>query len=170
MKKVTLRYGLIAGIIAAVMMLIFMPFTGKQISYDTSEILGYISILLSLSTIFIAIKTYRDDYNDGKVKFGNAFLIGLYITLIAGTMYSLSFLIYFQFNPEFLDFVTNHVIEEMDKEGLPEAEKVAQLAEMTKQMEMYKNPIAMFLFSLLIEYAPVGIVVSLIAAAILKKK
>lgn len=173
MKKITIKYGIIAGIIVATFMLLSMPLMTENPTenYDLAEILGYVSILLSLSTVFIAIKTFRDKFNEGKVKFGKAFLIGIYITLIAGAIYSLTFLIYFNFiDNSFVEHYTNNQLEVINKMEVTEAVKTEKIAEMKHQMELYTNPLVMFLVSLFVEYFPVGLLVSLVAAAILKKK
>ncbi len=172
MKQITIKYGIIGGIIIAVLMLLSIPLMTDMTkeSYAIAQIVGYISILLSLSTVFIAIKTFRDQFNNGEIKFGKAFLIGLYITLIAGTIYSLTFLVYFNFiDNSFLDLYKSVEIEKINQLSITAAEKFEKIAEMNSQMEMYSNPIVMFLASLLVEYFPVGLVVSLIAAAILKR-
>lgn len=172
MKQVTLKYGIIAGVIVAVFMLLTTPLMKDMATnYDLAQILGYVSMLLSLSTVFVAIKTFRDKFNSGKVKFGKAFLIGIYITLIAGTIYSLTFLVYFNFvDNSFIEFYTQSQIEEINAMDISQAAKTEKIAEMSEQMEAYTNPLVMFLVSLFVEYFPVGLVVSLIAAAILRKK
>lgn len=173
MKQITIKYGIIGGVIVATFMMLTMPLmtANPTDDYDLAEILGYVSILLSLSTIFIAIKTFRDKFNEGKVKFGKALLIGIYITLIAGAIYSLTFLIYFNFiDNSFIEHYTNNQLEVINKMDITEVAKTEKITEMKSQMETYTNPLVMFLVSLFVEYFPVGLLVSLIAAAILKKK
>jgi hypothetical protein len=172
MKKITLSYGLIAGVIISGLMAITMPlFTNKVLSYSGSEVLGYVSILLSLSTIFIAVKTFRDKFNEGKVTFGKAFLIGLYISLIAGALYALTFMIIDAFSATpFIEIYRDIKVETMKAEGLSDAIIKAKMAEMEPFFEMYKNPLVKFLMTMMVEYVPVGLIVSLVTALILKKK
>ncbi len=173
MKNLVLRYGIIAGVIVAVFMLLSTPLMTDVTSdnYDLAQVLGYVSMLLSLSTVFVAIKTFRDKFNEGKVKFGKAFLIGIYITLIAGTIYSLTFLIYFNFiDNSFIELYKTAQVDKINLLEISQAEKATKIAEMNSQMETYSNPLVMFLVSLFVEYFPVGLIVSIIAAVILKKK
>lgn len=173
MKKVILPFGIIAGIIVSVFMLLSMPLVNNldKESYDLAEILGYVSIVLSLSTVFIAVKTYRDKHNDGKVNFGKAFLIGLYITLIAAGIYALVFVVYDALSAtSFADTYRDIQIDSINSNTeLSAAEKSSEIAEMDKWIEMYKNPLVKF-FVTVMEYVPAGLIVSLIAAFVLKKK
>src|SRR5262245_54442941 len=86
MKKIVIICGLIAGVIGSVLMGIGVSFLDKNHPH-TSQVIGYTSLLLSVSLIFVGIKMFRDKYNGGVVSFGKAFLIGLYISLIASTIY-----------------------------------------------------------------------------------
>ncbi|MBI1781815.1 MAG: DUF4199 domain-containing protein, partial [Sphingobacteriales bacterium] len=88
MKKIVLVNGIIGGLIVAVMMLISMAWLKNGHSnMEWGMVYGYASMIICFSFIFVAIKTYRDKYNNGTVSFGKAFMIGLYITLIASTFY-----------------------------------------------------------------------------------
>lgn len=172
MKQITIKYGIIAGIIVAAFMLLSLPLMKDMANnYDTAQILGYVSMLLSLSTIFVAIKTFRDKFNGGKVKFGKAFLIGLYITLIAAVIYALVFVIADALSStSFSETYRDYYVADLNSDAsLSAVEKTKKIADMDYYMELYKNPIIKF-FITMVEYVPVGLIVSLIAAAILKKK
>lgn len=173
MKNITLRYGLIAGAIVSILMLLSFPLMyNLKDNYNTALILGYVSIVLSLTTIFVAVKTYRDKHNSGKVNVGKAFLIGLYITLIAGAIYSLVFLIADSFaEVSFMEHYRSMKLDEINaNEALDAMQKQAQITEMDSQIAMYSNPIAGFLIIMFSEYVPAGIIISLVTALILKKK
>ncbi|RZK01746.1 MAG: DUF4199 domain-containing protein, partial [Flavobacterium sp.] len=95
---------------------------------------------------------------------------GLFISLIASTVYVIVWLLMFQFVvPDYLEKYAAAVINQMKAAGKSLSEINSQKAEMNEMIEMYNNPA----FRVLMTYAeifPVGLVVSLIAAAILKKK
>lgn len=173
MKKVIIRYGIIAGTIVSALMLLSLPLM-NNLSKETEGIamlVGYVSMILSISTIFIAIKTFRDKYNEGKVKFGKAFLIGLYITLIAAAIYALVFVIADALSGEaFVESYRNMQLDKINSDSTLNLEqKQGAIIKMNEEMTMYRKPIVKFFFTML-EYLPVGIGASLLAALILKKK
>ena len=101
MKKIVIVNGIVAGLIVAAMFLITMELYHNQGNYDGGMLIGYASMLLAFSLIFVAIIRFRDKYNNGIISFGKAFRIGLYITLIASTIYVVAWLIdYYVFIPD----------------------------------------------------------------------
>ena len=173
MKKIIIRYGLIAGAIVSVLMLLSLPLMNNlsKENEGLSMLVGYVSMILSVSTIFIAIKTFRDKYNEGKIKFGKAFLIGLCITLIAAAIYALVFVIADALSGEaFVESYRNMQLDKINSDTTINLDqKHVEITKMEEQMEMYRNPIVKFFFTML-EYFPVGLGASLLAALILKKK
>jgi len=91
MKKIVLTYGIIGGVIVSAMMWLTLG-SGKH-DFDNGMRIGYTTMVIALSTIFFAVKTYRDKYLGGEINFARAFLMGLYITLIASTMYAASWMV-----------------------------------------------------------------------------
>lgn len=173
MKKNIIIYGLISGIIASFLMLFSMNFLNHKeagINYNTSMLIGYASMLLAFSLIFVCIRNYRDKYNGGLISFGKAFKIGIGITLIASTMYVIAWLIdYFFFIPDFMDKYSAHVLSELKASGTSQAKLDEQAKEMADFAVMYKNPFfnAMMTY---VEILPVGLIVTLISSLILKRK
>jgi hypothetical protein len=170
MKKNVWIFGVISGLIISLWMICSVSFCTNNTDFESSELLGYASMLLSFSLIFVAIKNYRDKFNNGVVSFGKAFMIGLYISLIASTIYVISWLIdYHFFVPDFMDTYSAHMLDKLKASGASVAEIEKKTTEMASFKEMYKNPF----FNIALTYSeilPVGLVVSLISAAILKKK
>ena len=76
-----------------------------------------------------------------------------------------------QTNPEntFFDEYTNHYIGKLKEKGTPQAEIDKTVTEMASMKQMYNNPIIRFGMTLM-EILPVGIIVTLLSAAILRKK
>lgn len=170
MKKNVLVFGLIAGLFVSAMMLYSVSMCYKNEDFDGSMVLGYAGMLLAFSMIFVGIKNFRDKYNNGVITFGKAFKIGLYICLVASTIYVLVWLVdYYLFVPDFMDKYSAHMLRKAEAAGASQQELQQKAAELAKNNEMYKNPIVMILFTYL-EILPVGIVVALISAAILKRK
>ncbi len=168
-NKNTIVFGLIAGLISCIWVVIF-PFLDTSFDYGNGMIYGYTAMIMAFSLIFVGIKNYRDRFNGGVLSFGKAFLIGLYITLIASTVYVITWLIeYYFFIPDFLDIMAKSYQAKLKASGATEAELQASLAEMAQYKEWYKNPLFNAAMTYM-EILPVGLVVSLIAAAILKRK
>src|SRR5579872_1258831 len=94
MRKVVLTYGVIAGLIICVLMVVVGLGTSDHGDYSLSVVLGYATMIVALSMVFFGIRQYRDAYSGGAIKFGRAFLIGLYITLIASVFYVAGWKIY----------------------------------------------------------------------------
>jgi ethanolamine transporter EutH len=170
MKKIVLTCGIIAGLISAAWCAISVRVMPDDVTLDTRTWLGYTSMILSFSLIFVGIKQYRDNLNGGYITFGKAFKVGLYIALIGSTLYVLLWLIsYYFFFPDFMQKYNHLMLLQMQADGKTAADIQKEMADMAKFGEWYKNPV----FNILITYSeilPVGLVVSLIAAAILRKK
>lgn len=167
MIKNTIIYGLIAGLIVSIAMLFT---TCSIVDFENSMFVGYASMLIAFSLVFVGIRKYRDQYNNGVISFGKAFKIGGIIVLIASTMYVVSWLInYFYFVPDFLEKYTNHIIATLKESGATAIEIENKRKEMTEFSEMYQNPFinAMITYT---EILPVGLIVTLISAFILKRK
>ena len=171
MKKVVIVFGLISGVISSALMFLTLPLMKNgTINFDNGEIFGYTAIFLSFLLVFFGIRSYRDTVAGGAIGFGKAFQVGILITLMTCAMYVIGWEIaYFNFFPHFLDQYTAHVLLKMRTAGESEAaiqEKAATLAEMAKQ---YRNPLYNSALTFM-EIFPVGLIVTLISAAILRRK
>jgi len=174
MRKVTLTYGLLAGAIISVFMLFGMVlWENGAITFDNSELIGYGSMVIALSMIFFGIKSYRDNYQNGMIKFVKGLQVGALITLVASLMYAVTWETYYRTNTEvqtsFMDKYADHSLNKMKAKGASPAEIAQKAKEMTDMGEMYKNPVIRFGITLL-EILPVGILITLICAAVLRRK
>lgn len=167
MKKIILVNGLIGGIIVSAVMAIAVA---SGYSGTGGMIIGYASMLIAFSLIFVGIKNYRDKHNEGVISFGKAFKIGILITLIASTLYVATWLIeYFFFIPDFGDKYAAEMVDNLKAGGASQMELDRKAKEMADFAAMYKNPF----FNALITYTeilPVGLIVTIISALILKTK
>jgi hypothetical protein len=171
MKKNIWVCGLIGGTVAASWGVVGEGVLGDSLSLNTRMIFGYASMILAFSLIFVAVKNYRDNYNNGIITYWKALKIGLLITLIASTVYVIVWMIdYSYFMPDFGEKYQAQVLAELKASGASDKEIQKQGAEMAATMQKYKtSPTFRAMFTYL-EIVPVGIVVSLIAALILKNK
>lgn len=173
MQKNIIIYGLIGGIVVSVLMLFSVSYLSHcegNVDYDTSMLIGYASMLIAFSLVFVGIRNYRDKYNEGVISFGKAFKIGITIVLIASTIYVVAWLIdYFFFIPDFMEKYSAHMLDELKTSGASQMEIDKQAKEMADFARMYKNPF----FNAMMTYAeilPVGLIVTLISSFILKRK
>lgn len=169
MKRIVLTFGLIAGVILSVMMLITLPFH-EQIGFDKGYIIGYTTMVLAFLMIFMGVKTYRDTVSGGKVTFGQAFKVGLLIMLVASACYVATWeFIYYKFTPDYLDKYAEYSLDKLKQSGASAEQVAAKAEEMAKFKVMYQNPLVNIAFTLL-EPLPVGLLFTLIAAAVLSRK
>lgn len=173
MRKVILQFGLLAGVIVSVLMLLNMALWDKGVlNFDSAELVGYATMVIALSMVFFGIKSYRDNHQNGAIKFGKGLQIGLLITLIASLMYATTWEAYYQTNPNIqahLDKYTEHYLSKLKEAGASPVEIEQQVKKMADLKEMYKNPVLRFGFTLM-EILPVGIILALISAAVLRRK
>ncbi|HLC83763.1 MAG TPA: DUF4199 domain-containing protein [Bacteroidia bacterium] len=170
MKKNVLVFGLISGLIISVLMSIFMAINSCTENYDLGMLLGYGSMILSFSFVFVGVKNFRDKYNDGFINFGKAFKLGILIALISSTFYVLTWLVmYYGFMPDFMDNYAEHMIKGMQDSGASQIEIDATIKEMAGYKEMYKSPVFVILLTYM-EVLPVGLLFTIASALILKKK
>jgi hypothetical protein len=165
MKKIVLVFGLIIGIILCANMILMVNMMYTSPNFKGNDIVGYAAMVVLFSLIFFGVRNYRNKHLDGFISFGKAFKTGFLIALVGSTMYVVVWLFYYYlFVPDFIDVYTAHVLNECAVSDLP-----AKTVEMENFKEMYKNPF----FVILITYSevlPVGVVVALVSALILKKK
>jgi hypothetical protein len=173
MKKNILIYGLIAGIVVSILMLFTVNYIGHcegNVDYSTSMLIGYASMLLAFSLVFVGTRNYRDKYNGGIISFGKAFKIGILIVLIASTIYVVAWLVdYYLFIPDFAERYSAHELDKLKASGASQVEIDKQTKEMANFARMFKNPFfnAMMAY---VEILPVGLIVTLISSLILKRK
>ena len=172
MKRTAIIYGLIAGAVVSAFMSTTMIATANDTlhcSSAVSMVIGYLGKLLAFTFIFNAIKSYRVKQANGTIRFGKAFGMGLLITLIASTLYVITWaIVYTNFLPNYMDQYCAAMIEEA-KASLSGAALQNKIDEINKAKEIYATPGGFILFTYA-EILPVGILVSLIAALVLKRK
>lgn len=169
MKKTVFTFGLISGAISAAMMVATMTIADK-IGMDRGEIVGYTTIVLSFLLVFFGIRSYRDNQADGQITFAKAFAVGICITLISCVCYVITWeILYFNFMHDFMDKYGAHVIEKAKAAGASAAAIQQQTEQLKRYKELYENPLINAAMTF-IEPFPVGLLITLISAAVLKKK
>lgn len=142
-----------------------------RIGFDRAIVVGYTVMLVAFLLVFFGIKSYRDNIGKGEITFAQAFKVGILITLISCVFYVVSWeIIYINFLPDFGEKYGNYVIEKARASGAT-PEQLAQQVEEVKQMKaLLDNPWLASLLIFISEPLPVGLVMTLVSAAILRKR
>ncbi|MEA3044789.1 MAG: hypothetical protein QOH47_2627 [Sphingomonadales bacterium] len=163
--KYALVYGLLSGsVIAAVITaaLVLGPEGTHSLWF------GYLVMLVALTFIFVGVKRYRDVERGGVIKFLPAFGMGLAIAVVAGIAYVCVWEAYLAATGyRFMDEYIAAMIRHSQAEGASAAAIAAQVAEMESMRASYANPLFRLPLTFL-EVFPVGLLVALISAALLR--
>jgi hypothetical protein len=170
MNKIIIQYGLLSGVLVGIW-LVLSYFVATDVLMDFGMFFGYASMLLAFCLIFVAINKYRLSTENGTVTFGAGFKIGLLITLIASTIYVVTWLIEYQFFvPDFMEKYSETYLKKLKESGMSEADLMAKSKEMKEMSVMYKNNFWYRAAFTYFEILPAGIVMSLIAALVYSRK
>jgi hypothetical protein len=166
MKRIISVYGGIAGLIVIASILLSMSITGHGAA---GLIVGYLSMLIGLSMVFVGVKKYRDEQLGGVIRFSTALGVGFGIALIASLFYALGWEVYlfatgYRFMPDYIA----SVIDAKRASGASAAEISRLTAEMQEFAKTYANPVQRLLMTVS-EIAPVAVVMTLVSAALLRK-
>jgi hypothetical protein len=169
MKKIVITFGLISGALMAAFMFATLPFLEK-IGSDKGFLVGYTSMVLAFMLVFFGIRSYRENVGGGSISFGRAFAVGILIAVISSVCYVAAWeVLYFNFMPDFIDKYSAHMIDQARASGAT-AEAIQQkVREMQHFKQLYSNPFFNVAMTF-IEPFPVGIIITLISALILRKK
>src|SRR3954470_2443375 len=109
MKRIVLRYGLIAGAVMSAMMIATVPFM-ERLDMSVSMVIGYTTMVVAYLMVYFGVRAYRDEVLGGTIGFGRAFQVGILITLIACVCYVATWeVIYYRFFPDFGEKYAAHV-------------------------------------------------------------
>ena len=168
MLRLIIRYGVIGGLVVGVPLSVIVIAFGDQGSSSWGWVVGYLTMLIGLSTIFIAIKRHRDTTLGGVIRFWPALGIGLAISFIAGIFYVLSWELALDITH--LDFAGKYaqaMIDAAKAKGLTGDALAKAVADAEQFKTMYANPLYR-LPETFAEIFPVGVLVSLISAGLLR--
>ena len=168
MRHTVVRYGVYSLILAAILFLLALTL-GDDLSYSTQEILGYVTMTVSLVFVYFGIKHYRDEINGGAASFWKAFSIGILISIFAGIGFGIIDYIYTTaINPDFMVEYETAMLADM-KADLSAEEFEKQKTVLQQQMKVYGG--SGFMAALMfITVVLIGTIISLLSAVILQKK
>lgn len=169
MRKIVVTFGLISGAVSSLVMIALVTF-GDRVGFDRGAVIGNTSIVLSFLMVFFGIQTYRDNIGNGQITFLRAFAVGLSITLISCIFYVVTWeVIYYNFIPGFWDAYAAHSLEKLTASGASPAAIQAKLEQVKKYKELYKNPLFNAALTFIHPF-PIGLVVTLFSASVLRRK
>lgn len=169
-KRIVLIFGLISGAISSAMMFLTLPLLHNgTVNFTNGLVVGYTSIFLSFLLVFFGIKSYRE-HNGGKISFGRGFAIGILITLISCAFYVASWeIIYYKLMPDFAEKYSNAAIASLREKGATPEAIAAKEREMVQMKATLDNPVTNAAMTF-IEPFPVGLIVTLVSAGILRRR
>lgn len=167
MSRIVLIFGIAAGLIVTVPMDLLVA-NAEQGHGATSLFTGYLMMVLALSLIFFGVKRLRDREMGGVIRFVPALLAGLGISAVASVIYVVGWEITLAVTDfAFVDSYSTAAIEAARAKGASAAEVAAVVAQMDDFRRQYANPLIRLSFTF-IEIFPVGLLISLISAALLR--
>ena len=165
--KYALIYGLLSGMVIAGTITAGLVL-GPENSLFSSVWFGYLVMLVALSFVFMGVKRYRDVEKGGVIRFMPALGIGLSIAAVAALGYILVWEIYlaatdYRFMDEFLAATRRG----LEAQGKSAAQVASEMAQYDWMRENYGNPLIRIPVTF-IEIFPVGLIVALFSAAVLR--
>lgn len=170
MKRIILVYGLISGAIVIGIITLSIAFWDPGSTHTAGmEWVGYLVMVLALSLVFVGVKRYRDRELGGVIRFWDALKVGLGITVVAGAVYVAGWESYLAASGrDFMEDYSQAYIEQLKADGATLQELSEAEAQMNYYREMYANPVTRLGITFL-EIFPVGLIISLISAALLRR-
>jgi Protein of unknown function (DUF4199) len=168
MLKTIIAYGAVAGLIVGIPLTVLtVSMSGGQMMH-WGMLVGYALMLLAFTTIFIAIKRRRDGPCGGIIRFWPAFGLGLGIAFVASLFYVAAWEIGQALSgADFASVYSRAMIEQQRAAGVSGAALASYAAQMEDFRRSYANPLWRLPMTFA-EIFPVGVLVSLIAAALLR--
>jgi hypothetical protein len=168
MRRIALIYGSIAGAVSIGTAVLGMSL-GESAHLAGLEWLGYLVMLVALALVFVGVKQYRDEHGGGVIRFVTALKVGLGIVLVAAVVYVLVWEVYLAATGYgFMEEYVASVLEERAAAGASPAELEAARTEMAEMAARYERAPARMLITSL-EILPIGILVALVSAAVLRR-
>lgn len=169
MKKIVLVYGFLSGAVAAALMLITLQFVDR-LEGSQGVVVGFTGIILSGLLIFFGVRSYRENVGGGTITFGRGFKVGVLIALISSACYVATWeLVYFKLAPDMCDRMFASQIQKLKDSGASAESVAEEQRKLDVAKKLYANPVTNAAITF-IEPFPVGLLISLISAAALRKK
>jgi len=167
--KAAIPYGIIFGIIMIV------EFVLMQVWKPDPNKMGWVGIVTNLLNflvlpallITLACNNYKNKINGGYISFSECLKSGVSVTVLAGFMYAVFYFIYYLIFPEFIDETLEQIkiITVKQNPNMTAEQLKLSLSIIEKTMQPYiAGPIS------IVMYAFIGLIISLIVGAAVKKE
>ena len=168
MLRYILIYGAIAGAVVGVpLSALTLTMSGKAMMHY-GMLVGYLTMLIALSAVFLAIKRHRDVDLGGVIKFWPALALGLGVSAVAGVIYVIAWEASCALaHADFAGSYAHAMIAQQQAKGVSGAALERFRGEMEQFKLQYANPFYRWPMTF-IEIFPVGAIVSLFSAALLR--
>jgi len=170
MLKTIFKYGVIAGLVVGGFEVVTVVVFSGMPPLKYGMVVGYTTMLIALSAVFVGIKRHRDVDRGGVIGFWPAFGIGLGISFIAGIFYVVAWeAVQAATHMDFAGSYAKAMIESEKAKGVS-AEALAKLSDdMARFKVQYADP--MFRLPMtFVEIFPVGVLVALFSAGLLRNR
>ena len=169
MKQIVFRYGMYGLLAITVLTAFHLYVVLPNTSFESSEIAGYLTMLVSMIFVFVGIKKYRDQVNNGSLTFGQGMKIGALIVLIPAVAFGLFDVLYTEvLNPGWTQQYYEHYVQQVKASALP-GEIDKKLKGLEESKKMFDNPVFAFLIMAGTVYV-IGIIVTIISSLSLMRK
>ena len=169
MKTTVLKFGLISGALAAALVVVWSILMSPGWA-KWGEVIGYSGILVAALVIFFGVRSYRENVGGGAIGFGRALGVGLLIALVSAFCYMLTWeLLYFVFMPDLPEKLKICMTAKVQASSPTPEAAAAAVAKISDMLKYYDNLLTSMPL-VFMEPLPVGLLVSLISAAILRRK
>jgi hypothetical protein len=151
---------------------IFRAHISDVVAAPSSRTIGgaLVGPLMRTNVAPYVVRSYRENAGGGCLTFGHGFVVGILITLISSACYVGTWeFVYYKLMPNFSEKYAAHMVERVKASGATQ-QKVDETERQAEQFkQMYANP-AINIAMTFAEVFPIGLVVTLVSAGILRKK
>lgn len=163
--QTALRYGLILGL-ASILITVVLYITGLLTNPSVAMISGILFLLVFIVVIVLAIRSHRNDKQNGYISVGKGFLVGLLTSLIASVlMFVFSYILYAFIDPDLIEAQLKMSEEMMENFGFMSDDQIEMSMDQARNNATpFKNSLNQLWMSCC------GGIVALFAALILKKE
>lgn len=167
MGRTILIWGLIGGVIVAGLMQLSLLVVQDHMN-PLAMWLGYLTMLIALSTVLLGVKQYRDQVGGGVITFWRGLVVGLGIAVVATIIYAAAWEAYLAISGK--DFIGEYnaaMIAQAEAENASAAKMAEIRAQAAQFQAIYDNPLLRFPMTMA-EMLPVGVAVAVVSALLLR--
>jgi len=160
---------LIYGLLTAAISIVFSVFT-YLLEVPMKSPVMYFSLVILLAGLIYGTLQYRNTTLGGYISFGNAFLSGFIIVLVASIVSSIYSYIFLTFiDPSYLERIIQQSLEQTEAKMIEKGISEEQMEPALAMTRKFMSPIMMSVMGIL-SSAFFGAILSLITAAFVKKE